>query len=43
MKVGGRRLIVIPGAQAYGANPPTGSSIKANEPLVFVVDLTAVQ
>jgi peptidylprolyl isomerase len=39
MKLGGRRLLVIPGAQAYGANPPSGSGILANEPLVFVVDL----
>lgn len=42
MRVGGRRLIVIPGAQAYGANPPSGTSIQKNEPLVFVVDLVAV-
>ena len=42
MKVGGRRLIVIPGAQGYGANPPAGSGILKNEPLVFVVDLVAV-
>ncbi len=39
MKVGGRRLLVIPGDQAYGANPPSGSGIQANENLVFVVDL----
>ncbi len=37
MKVGGRRLLVIPGAQAYGASPPN-ASIGANEALVFVVD-----
>jgi peptidylprolyl isomerase len=43
MKASGRRLIVIPAAQAYGATPPTGSSIKANEPLVFVVDLVSVK
>ena len=42
MKVGGRRLLIIPGDQAYGANPPPGSNIGANEALVFVVDLTAV-
>ena len=41
MKVGGRRTMVIPGALAYGANPP-GASIKANETLVFVVDLVAI-
>ena len=42
MKVGGRRLLVIPAAQAYGANPPSGSGIQANEPLVFVVDIVSV-
>jgi peptidylprolyl isomerase len=41
MKVGGRRLLVIPGAQAYGANPPSGSPIGANETLVFVVDIVS--
>ena len=41
MKVGGRRLLVIPGAQAYGANPPSGSGIAVNEPLVFVVDIVS--
>lgn len=39
MKVGGRRLLVIPADQAYGANPPPGSGIEPNEALVFVVDL----
>ncbi len=41
MKVGGRRELVVPPALAYGATgqPP---DIKANEPLVFVVDLLAV-
>ncbi len=42
MKVGGRRLIVIPAAQAYGENPPQGSGIAAGENLVFVVDLVSV-
>ena len=42
MKVGGRRLLVIPGDQAYGANPPPGSNIQANEALVFVVDLVSI-
>jgi peptidylprolyl isomerase len=41
MKVGGRRVLVIPGAQGYGANPPSGSGIQPNEPLVFVVDLVS--
>jgi peptidylprolyl isomerase len=38
MKKGGRRLLVIPGELAYGANPPSGD-IGANEVLVFVVDM----
>jgi peptidylprolyl isomerase len=41
MKVGGRRLLVIPPALAYG---PNGSGpIGPNETLLFVVDLTAVK
>jgi len=40
MKVGGRREIVIPGEQAYGAQPPS-ADIAANETLVFVVDMIA--
>jgi peptidylprolyl isomerase len=40
MKVGGRRLLIIPGELAYGTSPPPG--IESNETLVFVVDLTAV-
>jgi FKBP-type peptidyl-prolyl cis-trans isomerase FkpA len=43
MKVGGTRQIVIPGAQAYGANPPSGSGIPANAPLVFDITLYKVQ
>ncbi|HEY5136235.1 MAG TPA: FKBP-type peptidyl-prolyl cis-trans isomerase [Candidatus Nanopelagicales bacterium] len=42
MKVGGRRLIVMPAAQGFGASVPSGLDIQANEPLVFVVDLVSV-
>lgn len=43
MKVGGQRLLVIPGALAYGANPPGGSGISPDETLVFVVELESVE
>jgi peptidylprolyl isomerase len=42
MKVGGRRLIVMPAAQGFGANPPANLGVKAGEALVFVVDLVSV-
>lgn len=42
MKVGGRRIIVMPATIAYGANPPSGSNIPANSALVFVVDLVSL-
>ena len=42
MKVGGRRLLVIPGNLAYGPHPPS-AQIQPNETLVFVVDLIAVK
>lgn len=41
MKVGGRREIVIPPSLGYGATG-SGSAVKPNETLVFVVDLKAV-
>jgi peptidylprolyl isomerase len=41
MKVGGRRRLTIPSALAYGARG-AGGAIKPHEPLVFVVDLLAV-
>ncbi len=41
MKVGGRRQLTIPSAMAYGAQG-AGGVIKPHEPLVFVVDLLAV-
>ncbi len=42
MKVGGTRRLLIPAAQAYGANPPAGSGIPANADLVFDVTLYAI-
>lgn len=42
MKEGGRRTLVIPSDQAYGATPPPGSGIAPNETLIFTVDLVAV-
>ena len=41
MRVGGRRKLTIPSALAYGARG-AGGVIKPHEPLVFVVDLLAV-
>lgn len=41
MKVGGSRFLAIPADLAYGNNPPPG--IEANEPLFFIIDLTAVK
>ncbi len=41
MKVGGRRVLVIPGDLAYGSNPPT-TDIQPNETLVFVMDVIAI-
>jgi len=42
MKVGGRRMLVIPSELAYG---PTGSppAIAPDEPLIFVIDLIEVK
>jgi peptidylprolyl isomerase len=42
MKVGGRRLLGIPAAQAYGATGQ-GALIGPNEPLWFVVDVVSVK
>jgi peptidylprolyl isomerase len=42
MRVGGRRKLTIPSAMAYGATG-AGGVIKPHEPLVFVVDLLAVE
>ncbi|MBX9582521.1 MAG: FKBP-type peptidyl-prolyl cis-trans isomerase [Gemmataceae bacterium] len=42
LREGGQRRIDIPAAQAYGANPPAGSSIPPNADLVFDVTLTSI-
>lgn len=42
MKVGGRRLLVIPPDLAYGDSPPPGAAIAPGETLVFVIDLVDV-
>lgn len=41
MRVGGRRLLVVPPDLAYGDAPPPGAGILPGETLVFVVDLHA--
>ncbi len=42
MKVGGTRLLVIPGAMAYGATPPDGAGIQPDETLIFVITLESI-
>lgn len=42
MKVGGRRLLIIPPDMGYGASSPT-PAIAPNDTLVFVVDLVEVR
>lgn len=42
MKVGGKRRLLIPAAEAYGANPPSGSGIPANADLVFDVTMLKI-
>ncbi len=42
MKVGGSRQLLIPADEAYGANPPQGSGIPANAPLVFDITLLKI-
>jgi len=39
MQPGGRRVLIIPGADAYGPQPPPGSGIQPDETLIFVVDM----
>lgn len=43
MKVGGRRVLIVPPKLAYDASPPAGSIITAGATLVFDVSLTAAQ
>jgi len=44
MRVGGQRRLIIPPDLAYGNSPPSGqNTIRANETLVFDVELLAVQ
>jgi hypothetical protein len=42
MKVGEIRTILIPAADAYGANPPSGSNIPANADLVFEIQIDSI-
>ena len=42
MKVGGQRLLVIPGDLGYGPEPNPASGILPDETLIFVVELVAV-
>ena len=42
MKVGGRRLLTIPGDLGYGAAGQSAAGIGPNDTLVFVVDVVAI-
>jgi len=42
MRVGGRRLVIVPPSMGFGRTPPVGSGLKADETLVFVIDLVSV-
>ena len=43
MKVGGRRIMILPAALGYGRTGTPDGSIPPNAPIVFVVDLVAVK
>jgi peptidylprolyl isomerase len=42
MRPGGRRVLIIPPEQAYGASPDPASGIAPNETLIFVIDLKEI-
>lgn len=41
MRVGGRRIVLVPGPLAFGANPPASFGLRPNESLVYVIDLVS--
>ncbi len=43
MKVGGRRIMILPAALAYGAKGTSDGSIPPNTPIVFIVDLLGLR
>lgn len=43
MKIGGRRLIIVPAEMGYGENGTPDGSIPPNASIVFVVDLIALK
>jgi peptidylprolyl isomerase len=43
MKIGGRRLMIVPSEMGYGENGTPDGSIPANASIVFVVDLIAIK
>ena len=42
MRVGGLRRIIIPPNLGYGNSPPANSNIRANETLIFEVELVSI-
>jgi FKBP-type peptidyl-prolyl cis-trans isomerase len=41
MRVGGRRIVLVPGSLAFGDNPPASLGLKPNESLVYVIDMVS--